>query len=71
MHHPKIPMSKATEQRLIQLAERISDRNRKVSEMQLAASSWRTPSLGSRSEPERTLRCLPGPDRRCYYRRRA
>jgi hypothetical protein len=35
--HPKIPMSKITEQRLIRLAERISDRNRKVSAMQLAA----------------------------------
>jgi hypothetical protein len=37
VHHPKIPMSKATEQRLIRLAQRISDRSRKVSAMQLAA----------------------------------
>ena len=37
VHHPKIPMSKVTEQQLIRLAERISDRNRKVSAMQLAA----------------------------------
>jgi hypothetical protein len=37
VHHPKIPMSKVTEQRLIRLAQRISDRNRKVSAMQLAA----------------------------------
>jgi ribosomal protein S12 methylthiotransferase accessory factor YcaO len=37
VHHPKIPMSKATEQRLIRLAQRISDQSRKVSAMQLAA----------------------------------
>ena len=37
VHHPKIPMSKVTEQRLIRLAERISDQSRKVSAMQLAA----------------------------------
>ena len=37
VHHPKIPMSKVTEQRLIQLAQRISERSRKVSAMQLAA----------------------------------
>ena len=37
VHHPKIPMSKVTEQRLIRLAQRISDRSRKVSAMQLAA----------------------------------
>ena len=30
VHHPKIPMSKVTEQRLIRLAERISDRSRKA-----------------------------------------
>ena len=37
VHRPKIPMSKATEQRLTRLAQRISDRSRKVSAMQLAA----------------------------------
>jgi hypothetical protein len=37
VHHPKIPMSKATEERLNRLAQRISDRSRKVSAMQLAA----------------------------------
>ncbi len=37
VHHPKIPMSKVTEQRLLRLAERISDQSRKVSAMQLAA----------------------------------
>ncbi len=37
VHHPKIPMSAVTEQRLIRLAQRISDRSRKVSAMQLAA----------------------------------
>jgi hypothetical protein len=37
VHHPKIPMSKETEQRLARLAARFSDQNRKVSAMQLAA----------------------------------
>jgi hypothetical protein len=35
--HPKVPMSKATEQRLSRLAERASASGRKVSPMQLAA----------------------------------
>jgi len=37
VNHPKIPMSKATEKRLVQLAERVSNENRKISAMQLAA----------------------------------
>jgi hypothetical protein len=37
IHHPKIPMSEATEQRLIRLADRASAKGRKVSPMQLAA----------------------------------
>ena len=39
VHHPKIPMSKVTEVLLTRLAERISDRNRKVSAMQLAGAA--------------------------------
>jgi hypothetical protein len=35
--HPKVPMSQATEQRLVRLAARASDGNRKVSPMQIAA----------------------------------
>jgi hypothetical protein len=35
--HPKVPMSRATEQRLIRLAEKASSGKRKVSPMQLAA----------------------------------
>jgi hypothetical protein len=35
--HPKVPMSRATEQRLIRLAEKASNGKRKVSPMQLAA----------------------------------
>ena len=35
--HPKVPMSRATEQRLIRLAEEASAVGRKVSPMQLAA----------------------------------
>ncbi|HKA07218.1 MAG TPA: hypothetical protein VKD71_08160 [Gemmataceae bacterium] len=37
VHHPKIPMSEATEERLIRLAERASAQGRKISPMQLAA----------------------------------
>lgn len=37
VHHPKIPMSEATERRLIRLADRASAQGRKVSPMQLAA----------------------------------
>ncbi len=37
VRHPKIPLSEATEQRLIRLAERASARGRKVSPMQIAA----------------------------------
>src|SRR5689334_8177107 len=35
--HPKVPMSEATEQKLVRLAERASTPERKVSPMQLAA----------------------------------
>lgn len=35
--HPKVPMSRATEQRLIRLAEKASSGKRKVSPMQIAA----------------------------------
>lgn len=35
--HPKVPMTEATERRLVRLAERISGAGRKVSPMQLAA----------------------------------
>src|SRR4051794_13515939 len=35
--HPKVPMSRATEQRLIRLAEQASTEKRKVSPMQVAA----------------------------------
>jgi hypothetical protein len=35
--HPKVPMSRSTEQRLIRLAERASTGSRKVSPMQIAA----------------------------------
>jgi hypothetical protein len=35
--HPKVPMSRVTEQRLIRLAEKASTGKRKVSPMQLAA----------------------------------
>ena len=37
VRHPKVPMSRATEQRLIRLAERASIGRRKVSPMQIAA----------------------------------
>lgn len=37
VRHPKVPMSRATEQRLIRLAERASLGKRKVSPMQIAA----------------------------------
>jgi hypothetical protein len=37
VRHPKIPISRATEQRLIRLAERASTGRRKVSPMQVAA----------------------------------
>jgi hypothetical protein len=37
VRHPKVPMSKATEQRLADLAEHASSAGRKVSPMQLAA----------------------------------
>ena len=37
VRHPKIPMSRATEQRLVRLAERASIGRRKVSPMQIAA----------------------------------
>jgi len=37
VRHPKVPMSAATEQRLMRLAERASTAGRKVSPMQLAA----------------------------------
>jgi hypothetical protein len=35
--HPKVPMTRATEQRLIRLAEAASTDKRKVSPMQVAA----------------------------------
>ena len=35
--HPKVPMSRETERRLVHLAERVSNGRRKVSPMQLAA----------------------------------
>jgi hypothetical protein len=37
IHRPKVPMSSITEERLARLAARLSDGNRKVSPMQLAA----------------------------------
>jgi hypothetical protein len=37
VRHPKVPMSEATERRLIRLAEQASTSGRKVSPMQLAA----------------------------------
>jgi hypothetical protein len=37
VHHPKVPMSKATERLLTRLAEQASTSRRKVSPMQLAA----------------------------------
>ena len=37
VRHPKVPMSRETEQRLIRLAERASSGKRKVSPMQIAA----------------------------------
>jgi hypothetical protein len=37
VRHPKVPMSKETERKLEELAERISSQDRKVSPMQLAA----------------------------------
>jgi hypothetical protein len=37
VRHPKVPMSEATEQRLVRLAERASTGGRKISPMQLAA----------------------------------
>jgi hypothetical protein len=37
VRHPKVPMSEATEQRLIRLAEQASASGRKISPMQLAA----------------------------------
>jgi hypothetical protein len=36
-HHPKVPMNKATERKLVQLAARASTPERKVSPMQVAA----------------------------------
>ena len=37
VHHPKVPMSEATEQRLAQLANQASMNGRKISPIQLAA----------------------------------
>jgi len=37
IHHPKVPMSEATERLLTRLAEQVSTAGRKVSPMQLAA----------------------------------
>jgi hypothetical protein len=37
VHHPKVPMSEATERRLARLAQRASTEGRKVSPMQVAA----------------------------------
>src|SRR5262245_19685484 len=37
IHHPKVPMSQATERRLVRLAARASGKGRKISPMQLAA----------------------------------
>lgn len=37
VRHPKVPMSQATEQRLVRMADRMSNGDRKVSAMQLAA----------------------------------
>lgn len=36
-HHPKIPMTEDTRQRLTKLAEQLSDQTRKITPMQLAA----------------------------------
>ena len=37
VRHPKVPMSEATQHRLVRLAERASSSERKISPMQLAA----------------------------------
>ena len=37
VRHPKVPMSAATERRLVRLAEQASTQDRKISPMQLAA----------------------------------
>jgi hypothetical protein len=37
VHHPKVPMSEATERKLAELAERASTPERRVSPMQMAA----------------------------------
>jgi hypothetical protein len=37
VHHPKVPMTQATERRLARLAARASSKGRKISPMQLAA----------------------------------
>jgi hypothetical protein len=37
VHHPKVPMSRATERQLARLAEHASTKGRKISPMQLAA----------------------------------
>jgi hypothetical protein len=36
-HHPKIPMTEETRQKLTKLAEQLSDQTRKITPMQLAA----------------------------------
>lgn|SRR5262245_61819045 len=37
VHHPKVPMTEATHQKLVRLAERASTDDRKISPMQVAA----------------------------------
>ena len=55
VRHPKVPMSEATQQRLVRLAERASSPGRKISPMQLAARILED-ALDAISENERTTK---------------
>jgi hypothetical protein len=51
VRHPKVPMSAATERRLIRLAEKASTPQRKISPMQLAAQILEEALSGLPDEP--------------------
>jgi hypothetical protein len=53
VRHPKVPMSTATEKRLIRLAEQASTAKRKISPMQLAAQILEDVVAGLPDEPRR------------------
>jgi hypothetical protein len=51
VRHPKVPMSEATERRLIRLAQQVSTSGRKISPMQLAAQILEDVLAGLPDEP--------------------